>query len=64
MDHITSVTVRYNIEYYNIMRLLELFSGTKSVGAVASDLGYNVISLDRDMDADIKTDIMDWMCDF
>ena len=42
------------------MRLLELFSGTGSVGNVASELNYDVISLDRDMDADIKTDIMDW----
>ena len=42
------------------MRLLELFSGTGSVGNVASELNYDVVSLDRDMDADIKTDIMDW----
>ena len=30
-------------------RLLELFSGTGSVGDVARELGYEVISLDRDM---------------
>ena len=42
------------------MRLLELFSGTGSVGKVARELGFEVISLDRDMEADIKTDIMDW----
>ena len=42
------------------MKLLELFSGTKSVGRVAEQLGYNVISLDRDLDADIKCDILDW----
>ena len=42
------------------MRLLELFSGTGSVGKVAKELGFEVISLDRDMEADIKTDIMDW----
>ena len=41
-------------------KLLELFSGTGSVGDVAKELGYVVISLDRDMEADIKTDIMDW----
>jgi adenine-specific DNA methylase len=28
------------------MRLLELFSGTGSVGTVAKELGYNVVSLD------------------
>ena len=39
--------------------LLELFSGTGSVGKVAKD-NYNVISLDRDMEADIKEDIMTW----
>ena len=42
------------------MRLLELFSGTGSVGKVAKQLGFEVTSLDRDMPADIKTDIMDW----
>ena len=42
------------------MRLLELFSGTKSVSNVALELGLDVISLDRDLDADIRIDIMDW----
>jgi hypothetical protein len=42
------------------MKLLELFSGTGSVGKVARNYGIEVISLDRDMDADIKMDIMDW----
>jgi len=42
------------------MRLLELFSGTQSVGKVARELGFEVICLDRDMAADIKCDIMDW----
>ena len=41
---------------------LELFSGTGSVGKVAKDLRYEVISLDRDMTADIKCDIMNWDC--
>ena len=43
-----------------VMKLLELFSGTGSVGNVAKDLGYDVISLDRDMEANIKCDIMDF----
>ena len=42
------------------MRLLELFSGTGSVGNVFKDHGWEVVSLDRDMAADIQTDIMDW----
>ena len=42
------------------MRLLELFSGTGSVGKVAKELGFEVVSLDRDMKADIQTDIMNW----
>ena len=41
-------------------KLLELFSGTGSVGKVARELGYEVVSLDRGMEADIKIDIMDW----
>ena len=41
-------------------RLLELFSGTGSVGDVARELGYEVISLDRDMKATIQCDILDW----
>ena len=40
--------------------LLELFSGTGSVGKVAETMGYTVVSLDRDMEATIKTDIMNW----
>ena len=42
------------------MRILELFAGTGSVGKVFKEWGWEVVSLDRDMDADIKTDIMDW----
>ena len=42
------------------MRVLELFSGTGSVGNVCRRLGCTVTSLDRDMPADIKMDIMDW----
>jgi len=41
------------------MRLLELFSGTKSVGKVAGKLGYEVVSLDL-KDADINCNILDW----
>lgn len=51
------------------MRILELFSGTHSIGKVASKLGYEVVSLDRDLGAEndgyksdyhIKADIMTW----
>ena len=42
------------------MKLLELFAGTGSVGNVAKNFGIEVISLDKDMNADIKTDIMNW----
>tara|TARA_R110000823_G_scaffold191906_5_gene323549 strand:+ start:42 stop:755 length:714 start_codon:yes stop_codon:yes gene_type:complete len=54
------------------MNHLELFSGTHSFGKVSKKLGYNVISLDRDLDAEcplnsgyvsnhhIKEDIMTW----
>ena len=42
------------------MLILEVFSGTGSVGKVAKELGHEVVSLDMDMKADIKTDIVDW----
>ena len=41
------------------MRMLELFSGTGSVGTVAKSLGYEVISLDL-KNADINTNILDF----
>ena len=39
---------------------LELFSGTGSFGKVAKELGYNVLSLDLLLKADIQIDIMKW----
>ena len=44
------------------MRLLELFSGTGSVGNVAKAIGYEVMSVDRDMKATHQCDIMNWHC--
>ena len=41
------------------MRVLELFSGTHSVGKVCKDLGYEVVSLDL-TNADINIDILKW----
>ena len=41
------------------MKLLELFSGTGSVGRVAKEMGYDVISLDF-KNADINCNILDW----
>ena len=42
------------------MKVLELFSGTGSVGDVCRRLGHEVVSLDRDLHADIECEIMDW----
>lgn len=42
------------------MRILELFSGTGSVGVVCRRMGLTVVSLDRDLPADIQMDIMNW----
>jgi len=42
------------------MRLLELFAGTGSVGNVAKELGYEVVSLDIDGRSVITCDIMEW----
>tara|TARA_R110000868_G_scaffold105239_2_gene289503 strand:+ start:11972 stop:12559 length:588 start_codon:yes stop_codon:yes gene_type:complete len=41
------------------MKVLELFSGTHSVGKVCKNLGYDVISLDL-KNADINCNILDW----
>ena len=41
------------------MNLLEIFSGSGSVGTIAKSLGFNVISLDL-KNADINTDILEW----
>jgi hypothetical protein len=42
----------------NIM--LDLFSGTGSVGDVFRGAGWVVVSLDRDLPADMQTDVLDW----
>ena len=44
------------------MKVLELFSGTGSVGKVCKKLGWEVISLDKvkSNNPDICTDILDW----
>jgi hypothetical protein len=41
------------------MRVLELFSGSKSVGKVCDKLGWEVVSLDL-KNADINIDILNW----
>jgi hypothetical protein len=41
-------------------RLLELFSGTGSIGKVAKEKGYEVVSLDKFLSCDIKVDILEW----
>jgi site-specific DNA-cytosine methylase len=41
------------------MRVLELFSGTHSVGKICKEKGYDVISLDL-KGADINQNILDW----
>ena len=43
----------------SIVKILELLSGTGSVGRVAKELGYTVVSLDL-KNADINQDILNW----
>ena len=43
------------------MKLLELFSGTGSVGRVAREFGFSVVSLDL-KNANINEDILEWDC--
>jgi len=43
-----------------MVKVLELFSGTHSVGKVCEELGYEVVSLDMVLPADIQCNIMDW----
>ena len=40
--------------------MLDLFSGTGSVATVARRQGWGTVTLDRNLPADIQTDIMDW----
>ena len=42
------------------MRLLELFSGTGSIGRAFEALGWEVTSLDLEGEPTIKCDILDW----
>ena len=42
------------------MKCLELFSGTGSFGYVFDELGWDYTSLDRDLEADLQMDIMDF----
>lgn len=42
------------------MKVLELFSGTGSVGKCCKELGYETLSLDIDGRADITMSILDW----
>lgn len=42
------------------MRVLELFSGTRSVGKCCDELGWESVSLDINDNCDIKCDIMEW----
>ena len=43
-----------------MLKVLELFSGTGSVGKCCKELGYDVLSLDNELPSDINIDIMDW----
>jgi site-specific DNA-cytosine methylase len=44
----------------NQRRMLDLFSGTGSVSKVFKEKGWEVLTLDRDLPADIQTNILCW----
>jgi hypothetical protein len=44
----------------NQKRMLDLFSGTGSVSKVFKEKGWEVLTLDRDLPADIQTNILCW----
>ena len=44
-----------------MINVLELFSGTGSVGKVCKELGWDSLSLDLELDADIKMNIIKWV---
>ena len=43
-----------------MLKVLELFSGTGSIGKVCKEVGYSSLSLDLELEADININIMDW----
>ena len=43
-----------------MLNVLELFSGTQSVGKICKDLSYNVISIDIENEPTHKVDILEW----
>ena len=43
-----------------MIKVLELFSGTGSVGKVCKQIGWETLSIDIDGRADIKCDILEW----
>jgi hypothetical protein len=43
-----------------MVRLLELFAGTHSIGKAFAKAGWDVVSLDMDGNSDITCDFMDW----
>lgn len=47
------------LTYIMRLRLLDLFSGTHSVGRVAHQLGFEVVSMDL-TDASINVDVLKW----
>ena len=43
-----------------MLKVLELFSGTGSVSKVCKELGYECLSIDLHLPADINIDILEW----
>ena len=57
----TDLQTHTHISIYIYMRALEIVVGSASLGQVAEEVGYVVVSLDNDLPLDIQRDTLAWV---